>query len=104
MVRSDAVLCRPVPCGTMSAVLTMPSVGHVRCPACQSVDWFLDGCVIAAVDGEIVTGCTRIQGPDPALQGTTWSCNHCGHELDDVSPIALALDGIRRQTCDHPAD
>ena len=81
----------------------MPSVGQVSCPACQSVDWFQNGCVIATADGAIVSGCTRVQGPDPVLQGTTWSCNQCGLELDDRSPIASALDGIRRETCDHPA-
>ena len=80
----------------------MSSVADVRCPSCQSVDWFRDGCVIAAVDGAIVTGCTRVQEADPALRGTTWSCNQCSHELDAGSGVARSLDRIRAQTCDHP--
>jgi hypothetical protein len=81
----------------------MSSVTDVRCPSCQSVDWFQDGCVIAAVDGAIATGCSRVQRPDPALQGTTWSCNQCSHELDPGSGAARALDRIKAGTCDHPA-
>ena len=80
----------------------MSSVTDVQCPACHSVDWFQDGCVIAAVDGAIVTGCTRVQQPDPTLLGTTWSCNQCSHELDAGSDVAGSLDRIRAQTCDHP--
>ena len=81
----------------------MSTVTDVRCPSCQSVDWFQDGCVIAAAGGSIVTGCTRVQQPDPALRGTTWSCNQCSHELATASLIARELDRIKRGTCDRPA-
>ena len=86
----------------MSAMLTMPSVADVRCPACQSVDWFQDGCVIALSEGAIVAGCTRVQNPDPSLRDTTWSCNHCSYELVAGSQVARVLDQVRQRTCDHP--
>jgi len=36
----------------MSGVLTMQSPATYRCPACGSIDWFRDGCIIAASDGQ----------------------------------------------------
>ncbi|HET9346666.1 MAG TPA: hypothetical protein VFO05_13300 [Candidatus Limnocylindrales bacterium] len=58
--------------------------------------------MIAAADGGIVSGCTRVQLADPALRGTTWSCTHCSHELDAGSSIAHELDRIKAGACDHP--
>jgi hypothetical protein len=86
----------------VDVLATMSSVADVRCPSCQSVDWFQDGCVIAAVDGAIASRCTRVQQPDPALRETTWSCNQCSHELATASTIARELDRIRAGTCDRP--
>jgi predicted RNA-binding Zn-ribbon protein involved in translation (DUF1610 family) len=86
----------------MSGVLTKEAPATFRCPACGSIDWFRDGCVIAAVDERIELRCGRVQHADPRLAGTSWSCNQCAHEEPAGSQLARALDGIRHETCDHP--
>ena len=82
--------------------MTMPSTAAFRCPVCGSIDWFHDGCVIAEVDERIELTCGRVQRADPALAGTTWSCNHCAHELPQDADLARHLDGVRARTCDQP--
>jgi hypothetical protein len=86
----------------MDDVLAMSSATDVRCPSCLSVDWYQDGCVIAAVDRAIVAGCTRVQRSDPALRGTSWSCSQCAHELRPDSGLARHLDELRARTCTQP--
>lgn len=86
----------------MSGVLTMQSPATYRCPECGSIDWFRDGCIIAAADGQIELRCGRVQHSDPRLAGTTWSCTHCAHEEPPTTRLARALDAVRHDTCDHP--
>ena len=86
----------------MSTVLTLRPVTQYACPECGSVDWFRDGCVIAATNAQIELRCGRVQHSDPVLAGTPWSCNQCAHEEPLGTPLAHALDALRHTTCDHP--
>jgi hypothetical protein len=83
-------------------VLTTPSLAQYRCPACQSIDWFRDGCVIDEADARLGLRCGRVQRADPALAGDPWSCNQCALEVPAGSGLAGALDGVRQGTCDQP--
>jgi hypothetical protein len=85
----------------MSSVLTMSPTLRYRCPTCGSIDWFRDGCVISEADRTITLGCGRVQGKDPALAGTAWSCNQCAHEVAVGSQLQRDLDNLQRQTCDQ---
>ena len=86
----------------MSGVLTLRPATQYACPRCGSIDWFRDGCVIAATDEQIELRCGRVQHSDPRLAGTTWSCNQCAHEEQAGSRLTRALDSLRHDTCDHP--
>jgi len=79
----------------------MPSLAQYRCPACRSIDWFRDGCVIAEADGALDLRCGRVQRSDPALAGTQWSCNACAYEVITGSALAGVLDVVQHDTCDQ---
>ena len=86
----------------MSGVLTIRAPAQYRCPECGSIDWFRDGCIIAAPDDQIELRCGRVLHAHPALAATTWSCTHCAHEEPSMTRLARALDAVRHDTCDHP--
>ena len=79
----------------------MPPQTRYRCPSCGSIDWYRDGCIISEVDSAVTLRCSRVQGRDPSLAGTTWSCNQCAHELPPDSRVALDLDGLQQATCNQ---
>jgi len=80
----------------------MPSLAQYRCPACQAIDWFRDGCVIAVASGELELRCGRVQRSDPALRGNTWSCNSCAYEVLAGSGLSRQLNALQHDTCDQP--
>ena len=87
----------------MFRVLTLSATRPYRCPACRSIDWYRDGCVIAEAGEHAQLTCGRVQRPDPALAGTTWSCTHCAHEVPPGSRLEHDLDAIRTATCHDAA-
>ena len=65
-----------------------------RCPACRSIDWFHDGCMIVEYDATGDVQVVRVQPSDPRLARDHWSCNHCAHEVLSDTHLARGLERL----------
>lgn len=68
---------------------------EIRCPACRSIDWWLDGFVI--VENE--AGDLDRHQAEPAAGDATapWCCASCGFETPPWTQLARQLDTERSE-------